>query len=154
MKVILLNDVKGVGEAGSVEDVADGYARNFLIPQRLAIQATKGDMKNLEQHRATIRRGQARESSSAKAVGERISEITLKLKAKAGEAGKLYGSVTHAEVAEALAGEHEVEVDRRAITFPYPIKTLGPHEARIRLHKDVETTLRIKVESEVEGEAS
>lgn len=154
MKVILLEDVRGVGDAGSVENVADGYARNFLIPRKLAIRATAGNMKNLEQHRTVIQRNQARESSSAKAVGERISEITLKLKAKAGEAGKLYGSVTHAEVAEALAAEHELEVDRRSITFPYPIKTLGPHEAHIRLHKDVETTLRIEVEPEAEGDAS
>jgi len=154
MKVILLEDVRGVGDAGSVENVADGYARNFLIPRKLAIRATAGNMKNLEQHRTVIQRNQARESSSAKAVGERISEITLKLKAKAGEAGKLYGSVTHAEVAEALAARHELEVDRRAITFPYPIKTLGPHEAQIKLHTDVETTLRIEVEPEAEGEAS
>ena len=154
MKVILLEDVRGVGDAGSVENVADGYGRNFLIPRKLAMPATEGNMKNLEQHRAVIRRNQARESSSARAVGERISEITLKLKAKAGEAGKLYGSVTHAEVAEALAAEHKLEVDRRAITFPYPIKTLGPHEAQIKLHTDVETTLRIEVEPEAEGEAS
>jgi large subunit ribosomal protein L9 len=152
MKVILLEDVKGVGEAGSVENVADGYARNFLIPRKLAIAATGGGMKNLEQHRAQIRRRQAQESSSAKAVGERISEITLKLKAKAGEAGKLYGSVTHVEVADALAAEHKLEVDRRAITFPYPIKTLGPHEAQIKLHKEVEATLKIEVEPEAEGE--
>ena len=152
MKVILLEDVQGIGDAGSVENVADGYAHNFLIPRKLAMPATVGNMKNLEQHRTLIRRNQARESSSARAVGDRISEITLKLKAKAGEAGKLYGSVTHAEVAEALAAEHKLEVDRRAITFPYPIKTLGPHEAHIRLHKDVETTLRIEVEPEAEGE--
>ena len=154
MKVILLEDVRGVGEAGSVENVADGYARNFLIPRKLAIAATAGSMKNLEQHRTTIQRNQARESSNAKAVAARVSEITLKLTAKAGEAGKLYGSVTNAEVAEALAAEHEVEVDRRAITFPYPIKTVGPHEAQIKLHKDVEATLKIEVEPEAESDAS
>ena len=154
MKVILLEDVRGVGEAGSVENVADGYARNFLIPRKLAIAATAGSMKNLEQHRTTIQRNQARESSNAKAVAARVSEITLKLTAKAGEAGKLYGSVTNVEVAEALAAEHEVEVDRRAITFPYPIKTVGPHEAQIKLHKDVEATLKIEVEPEAESDAS
>jgi large subunit ribosomal protein L9 len=152
MKVILLEDVQGVGDAGSVEDVADGYARNFLIPRKLAIAATAGSMKSLEHHRNAIRRNQARESSNAKAVAERIAGITLKLKAKAGEAGKLYGSVTNAEVAESLASEHEVAVDRRAITFPYPIKTLGPHEAQIKLHKEVEATLRIEVEAEAEEE--
>jgi len=145
--------VQGVGDAGSVENVADGYARNYLIPRKLAIAATGGSLKNLEQHRTRIRRRQAQESSSAKAVGERLSEITLKLTAKAGEAGKLYGSLTHGEVAEALAAEHDLEVDRRAISFPYPIKTLGPHEARIRLHKEIEATLKIEIEPEAEAEA-
>lgn len=150
MKVILLEDVQGVGEAGSVETVADGYARNYLIPRRLAIPATSGSLKGLQHHRVSIRRRQAREATSAKAVAERLSEITLKLKAKAGEAGRLYGSVTHSVVAEALAAEHELQVDRRAITFPYPIRTLGPHEARIHLHKEVEATLKIEVEPEAE----
>ncbi len=153
MKVILLEDVQGVGDAGSVEDVADGYARNYLIPRKLAVAATAGSVQNLEHHRTMIRRRQARESSNATAIAERLAEITLRLKAKAGEAGKLYGSVTHAEVAEALAAEHDLHVDRRAVTFPYPIRTLGPHEARIRLHKEVEATLRIEVEPEAEGEA-
>jgi large subunit ribosomal protein L9 len=154
MKVILLEDVKGVGDAGSVESVADGYARNFLLPRKLAIAATEGSLKNLEQHRSTIRRKQARESTSARAVADRLSQIALTLKAKAGEAGKLYGSVTHAEVAEKLEAEHSLTVDRRAITFPYPIKTLGPHEAHIKLHKEVEATLKIEVVPEDEGESS
>ena len=148
MKVILLQDVHGVGEAGSVEDVADGYARNYLIPRKLAIQATSGSVKNLEHHRRGIRRRQAREASSAKAVAERLGEVTLKLMSKAGEAGKLYGSITTSDIAEELAQQHELQVDRRAITLPYPIKTLGAHEAHIKLHKDVEATLKIEVEAE------
>ena len=154
MKVILLEDVQGVGEAGSVETVADGYARNFLLPRKLAIPATAGTLKNLEQYRTSIRRKQAQEASNAAAVAERLSEITLRIKAKAGEAGKLYGSITHSEVAEALAAEHEVQVDRRAITFPYPIRTLGPHEAHIRLHKEVGATLKIEIEPEAEEAAA
>lgn len=154
MKVVLLEDVQGVGEAGSVETVADGYARNFLIPRKLAIPATAGTLKNLKQHRTSIRRKQAQAASNAGAVAERLSEITLRIKAKAGEAGKLYGSITHSEVAEALAAQHEVQVDRRAITFPYPIRTLGPHEAHIRLHKEVGATLRIEVEPEAEEDAA
>jgi large subunit ribosomal protein L9 len=150
MKVILLEDVQGVGEAGSVETVADGYARNYLIPRKLAIPATSGSMKSLQRHRSSIRRRQAREATNSGAVAERLSEITLRLKAKAGEAGRLYGSVTHSVVAEALAAEHDLQVDRRAITFPYPIRTLGPHEARIRLHREVEATLKIEVEPEAE----
>jgi len=153
MKVILLEDVRGVGEAGSVATVADGYARNFLVPRKLAIEATKGSLKNLEQHRATIRRKQAMEAGNAGAVGEQLSQITLRLTAKAGEAGRLFGSITHTMVADALAAEHGITVDRRAISFPHPIKTLGPHEARVHLHKEVEAALRIEVEAEAEGEA-
>jgi large subunit ribosomal protein L9 len=158
MKVILLEDVHGIGEAGSVEDVADGYARNYLIPRKLAVLATSGGVKNLDHHRREIRRRQAREASSATAVAERLGEITLRLESKAGEAGKLYGSITTSEIAEELAQQHELHVDRRAITLPYPIKTLGPHEAHVKLHKDVEATLKIEVEAlagegEVEAEA-
>jgi len=146
MKVILLQDVRGVGEAGSVENVSDGYARNFLFPRKLATPASEGSLKTLDHHRTAIRRRQAREAGGAQAVAERLGQITLKLKAKAGEAGKLYGSITHAEVAEALASEHDLTVDRRAVTFPHPIKSLGQHEAHVRLHKNVEATLRIEVE--------
>jgi len=153
MKVILLEDVQGVGDAGSVATVADGYARNFLLPRKLAIEATKGSLRNLEQHRITIRRKQAVEASSAAAVAEQISQVTLRLKAKAGEAGRLFGSITHTMVAEALAADHGVTVDRRAISFPHPVKTLGPHEARVHLHKEVEATLRIEVEPEAADES-
>lgn len=153
MKVILLEDVRGVGDAGEVTVVADGHARNYLIPRKLAIPASAGNMKNLEHHRGMIRRRQARETSGAAAVAERLSEITLRLTVKAGEAGRLYGSITNAMVADALAAGHGLSVDRRAISFPHAIKALGPHEAHVHLHKDVEATLRIEVEPEAEGEA-
>lgn len=152
MKVILLADVRGVGDAGAVVSVADGYARNFLLPRKLAIAATRGSLKNLDHHRATIRRRQAQDLSGATAAAERLSQITVRLRAKAGEAGRIFGSITHTMVSEALAGDHGVEVDRRAISFPHPIKTLGPHEAKIRLHRDVEVTLKIEVEAEAESE--
>lgn len=153
MKVILTEEVRGVGEAGSVVTVADGYARNFLLPRKLAIEATKSSLQNLEQHRGTIRRKQALETSSASALAEQLSQITLRLTAKAGEAGRLFGSITHNMVAEALAAQHGMTIDRRAISFPHPIKTLGPHEALVHLHKEIETALRIEVEPEAEGDA-
>jgi len=153
MKVILLQDVRGVGDAGAVATVADGYARNFLLPRKLAISATPGNLKNLEQHRVIIKRQQVTEARTAEAMSERLAGITLKLSAKAGEAGRLYGSITNTMVAEALAAEHGVEVDRRAISFPHPIRVLGSHQAVVHLHKDVEATLNIEVEPEAEGES-
>ena len=148
MKVILLEDVPGVGEAGAVASVADGHARNLLIPRNLAVEATRGNLKHLKHHQGLVRRRQAKAAGAAAAVAHRLSDITLKLTAKAGEAGRLYGSITHSMVAEALAAQHGIEVDRRAITFPHPIKVLGAHEAKVSLHKEVETTLRIEVEPE------
>jgi large subunit ribosomal protein L9 len=152
MKIILLEDVRGVGEAGVVANVADGYARNFLFPKKLALSATAGNLKNLEQHRRVIKTKQLAEAHTATAVAERLSGITLKLKAKAGEAGKLYGSITNTMVAEALAAEHGLEIDRHNIDFPHPIKLLGSHEAKIHLHKDTDATLAIEVEPENEAE--
>jgi large subunit ribosomal protein L9 len=151
MRVILLQDVQGVGEAGAVASVADGYARNFLIPRKLAISATAGNLRNLEQHRAQIKVRQQKEAVTAAAVAERLAAISLRLRAKAGEAGRLYGSITNAMVAEGLAAQHGLEIDRRTITFPHPIKMLGSHEASIHLHKDVVAALRIEVEPEEEA---
>ncbi len=148
MKVILLQDVHGVGEAGAVAEVADGYANNFLLPRKLAIPATPGNLKNLEQHRATIRRKQATEMRNAQAIAEQISTITLRMKAKAGEAGRLYGSITNAMIADALASEHGLEVDRRSISLPHPIRMLGEHEVEIHLHREVNATLKLEVEPE------
>jgi large subunit ribosomal protein L9 len=111
-----------------------------------------GELKDLELHRRSIKRRQAAEASNGQAVADRLAEVTLRLKAKAGEGGRLFGSITHAMVADALEAEHEVKVDRRSISFPHPIKVLGRHEAKVRVHKDVEATLAIEVESEQEAE--
>mgnify|MGYP005836618079 CR=1 FL=1 len=152
MRVILLQRVRGVGEAGEVASVADGYARNFLLPRKLAIEATPGNLRNLEQHRALIKRKQAEQAKSAEALAHRLSGITVKLTARSGEAGKLYGSITHSMVAEALAAQHGIEVDRREITFPYPIKVVGVHEAQLHLAANQHAALRIEVEPESEGQ--
>ena len=150
MKVILLKDVHGVGKAGAVATVADGYANNFLLLRKLAMPATPGNLKRLTQHRETIDRKQEGEKSEAETVAERIAGITLKLRAKAGEAGRLYGSITNTVIAEALAADHHLEVDRRAISMPYPIKMLGEHQVTIHLHRDVEAALKVEVEPEEE----
>ena len=148
MKVILLEDVRNVGAAGAVASVADGYARNYLFPRSLAIPANAGNLKNLEQHRSTIKRSHQSALSDASAASERLAEITVTLKAKSGEAGRLYGSITPAMVAEALEAEHALSIDRRAISFAHPVRVLGTHEATVHLHKEIEATLRIEVAPE------
>lgn len=151
MKVILLEDVRGVGAAGAVANVADGYARNFLIPRKLAMPATAGGVKNLERQQEAIRRKHTAQAATAQALAERIAGLTLTLKAKAGEGGRLYGSVTNVQLAEELA-QQGITVDRHHITIPHPIKMVGAHEVNVHLHKDVDATLRVEVEPEGESE--
>ena len=147
MKVILLEDVRGVGAAGAVANVADGYAHNLLFPRKLAIPANAANMKNLERQRELIRRRQVQEAKTAETKAEKIGGLSLTLQMKSGEGGRLYGAVTNASIAEALA-EKGVEVDRRHISLPFPIKTVGSHEAKVHLHKDIEATVKIEVVSD------
>ena len=150
MKIILLEDVHGVGAAGAVADVANGYARNFLIPRKLAIPATEGAMKNLDRQRETIHRRQVSQAATAQALAEKIAGTTLTIKARIGEEGRLYGTVTNVQIAEELVGKG-ITVDRHDITIPHPIRMVGSHEVNIHLHKDVDATLRIEVEPEGES---
>jgi large subunit ribosomal protein L9 len=150
MKVILLEDVHGVGAAGAVAEVANGYARNFLIPRKLALAATAGAMKDLERQRETIRRRQVSQAATAQSMAEKIAATSLTIKARIGEEGRLYGTVTNVQIAEELARKG-ITVDRHDITIPHPIRMVGSHEVSIHLHKDVDATLRIEVEPE--GEA-
>ena len=100
MKVILLEDVHGVGAAGAVATVSDGYARNLLIPRKLAIPASEGNMKNLERQRETLKRRQAQQASTAELMARKIAGLTITLSAKVGEEGRIYGSITHADIAD------------------------------------------------------
>lgn len=151
MKVILLEDVHGVGAAGAVANVADGYARNFLLPRKLAIPATEGSVKNLERQQASIRHRHAARAESAHAMAERIGGITLTMKARTGEEGRLYGSITNVQIAEELA-QKGITVDRRHISIPHPIKMVGSHEVKVHLHEEIDATLRVEVEPEGESE--
>jgi len=150
MKVILLEDVKGVGAAGAVASVADGYARNLLIPRKLAIAGTEANLKNLDRQRGSIHRRQVQQAKTAETLAEKIAGLTVTLRTKAGEGGRIYGSVTNADIAEALAAQG-IEVDRRHITTPFAIKTVGAHEAKAHLHKDVEATIKLDVVAEEES---
>src|SRR3990172_11948874 len=126
MKVVLLQEVPSLGTPGSLVEVAPGYARNYLIPGKLAIRADRGNLKGIEQHRQALLRKHQRAVEAAQKTAEKLSALTLTMAAKAGEAGRLYGSITNADIAEALAREG-IEVDRRRIEIPEPIKMLGEH---------------------------
>ncbi|MFY9718296.1 MAG: 50S ribosomal protein L9 [Candidatus Cybelea sp.] len=137
MKLVLLSDVKALGRKGDVVDVADGYARNFLLPRKLAGEADKGALAQLDaQHRARERRA-AQELADAQALAARIESAKLAVRAKAGGNGKLFGAITNADVASAIAGALSVEIDKHKIDLGNQIKALGSYAVEIKLHKSV-----------------
>jgi large subunit ribosomal protein L9 len=144
MKVILLDDVSKVGRRGEVRDVSDGYARNFLIPKKLALSATAGNLKNLEH----IKRQQDAKADRVKADAEslrtKIEALVYEERRQASEEGKLFGSVTSQDIADFL-GTRGVPMDRRRITLDEPIKALGEHSVSMRLHPEVVAQLRVHV---------
>jgi len=146
MKVILISTVPNLGEPGKIVDVAAGYARNYLLPRKLAVIADEGNQRQLQHHVREAQRRLEKMATDARGLAQRIGEITLVIKTKAGEAGRLYGSVTSADIAEHLSRDHGTEVDKRRIEIPDPIKSLGEHMVNVKLHGDVRTQLRVMVE--------
>ena len=145
MKLVLLSDVKALGKRGDVVDVADGYARNFLLPRKLAGEADKGALAQLEaQHKAQERR-EAAELADARALASRIESARLVVKAKAGENGKLFGAVTNADVASALAAALSVTVDKHKIGLAAQIKALGTYPVEIKLQKNVVAKASVEI---------
>jgi len=147
MKVILKEDVKHVGKMGQIVDVADGYARNYLIPKGLVTEASTKNIKFLEHEKRTIQEKSKKIRNSAQDLAHRISSLTISIKAKAGEEGKLFGSITTMDVAEALQKEG-VEIDKKKISLEEPIKRLGSYTVNIKLHPDVSAPLNIQIVEE------
>jgi len=145
MKVILKEPVGGLGRTGDVVDVKDGYARNYLIPRDLAEMATPGALKVWEQKRAVIEKKEAQERAEFEAIAGKINEKEVTVEAKAGEEGKLYGSVTSKEVASAIEDQLGVEVDRKKIELGVTIKELGTYPALVRLYPGVDATVQVNV---------
>jgi large subunit ribosomal protein L9 len=147
IEVILREDVKTLGQAGEMVRVKPGYARNYLLPQGLAYEATEGNKKRIAaETRARASRDQA-EKVEAQQAATRLSAVTLSLSGKAGEEGKLFGSITSQDVADALARAGHT-VDKRRIELGHPIKTIGEHAVTVRLHPEVHAELRVSVVAE------
>jgi len=147
MKVIFLQDVKGQGKKGEVKDVSEGYARNFLIPRGLAKEASQGNLKTLEVQKLSEERRKQKEREEAEALGKRLDAMTVVIRAKAGEGGRLFGAITSKQVAEALAKEG-IEIDKRKIELEEPIRTLGVTKVPVKLHPQVRATLSVQVAEE------
>jgi large subunit ribosomal protein L9 len=144
MKVILIEEIPSLGTLGSVVEVAPGYGRNYLIPQGKALEANKGNLALFEQQRARLMQLYAKEKGAAQALADRLAAITLTIAQRVGESDRLYGSVTNVHIAEALA-QHGLDIDRKKIDMPEPIKTVGAHEAVIKLHTDVKAIVKVEV---------
>jgi large subunit ribosomal protein L9 len=144
MKIILLDDVAKVGRRGEVRDVSDGYARNYLIPKKLALGATAGNLKNLGQIQKQQDAKASRIKSEAEALRDRIEALVYEERRQASEEGKLFGSVTAQDIVEFLE-QHAIKIERRRIGLGEPIKTLGETAVPVRLHQDVAAQLKVSV---------
>ncbi len=145
MKVLLMQDVDNLGYAGDVKDVADGYGRNYLIPQNLAILATPGAVKQAETIRKAAEKRRAQEKADAEAIVNQLSGLKLAFERRAGETGKLYGSVTSTDIGEAIQEKTGIEIDKRKVALPEPLRNLGEHDVIIKLMIDVATSIKVEV---------
>jgi large subunit ribosomal protein L9 len=146
VRVILKAEVRGLGRTGEVKDVADGYARNYLLPKGLAIEATGGELKVLAQERQSEKTKKDRAHQDAEALAARLGEVTLVFKLKAGEQGKTFGSVTAKEVADALKKEAKADIDKTKIVLREPLRSLGIHKVEVRLLTDVRANVTVAIE--------
>lgn len=153
MQVVLMQDVAGLGHKGQVKKVAEGYAKNFLIPRNLVAPVTKGTLRDLELRKAGWARREENVRSAAQKLGKRIDTLTLRVARKAGETGKLFGSVTTQELAELLTKELGTEIDKKQLTAEH-IKEIGKHEVTVKLHTDVKATFKLIVDAEEEPVAT
>ena len=145
MKVILKQDIKGVGKADDVVNVAPGYARNYLFPRALAVEASEHQLRELKRrHEALERRGE-KALADAREIAERLSQTTITIHARAGAGTKLYGSVTPQDIADAVKEQTGIEIDKRRIHVQEPIKSAGTHTVPVRLHRDVGFDLNVEV---------
>jgi large subunit ribosomal protein L9 len=147
MQIILQEEVEKLGTRGEVVEVAEGYARNFLLPRKLALEATPGNMKRLEKMRVTFAKKEATEKKDAQTLAELLAGVSLEFARKAGDNDQLFGSVTSGDVSEALAAKG-FTVEKRKIQLLDPIKTIGEFEIPVKLHREVSASLKVAVQKE------
>ncbi|MBO0778183.1 MAG: 50S ribosomal protein L9 [Ktedonobacteraceae bacterium] len=153
MKIILLQDVDGLGKAGDMKDVANGYARNYLLPRRLAAGATAALIANREQRIAAEKRRQEKQAELNRQLAERLQQVTLTFKARVGTQGRLYGSITSQDIAAALREAEQLTIDRRTIELTDPIRALGTFSVPVKIASQMEPKITVKVVDESAPEA-
>ena len=154
MKVILLHEVPGLGKPGDVKDVADGYARNYLLPRQLVTAATGTEMANLKQRVAAAQRRVAKQRESDEGLAARISAVTLKFAVRVGQGDRLYGSVTSQNIADALHEQEGLLIDRRMIQLRDPLRQLGDFEVPVRVAQSIEPKVKVQIVSSRDVAAS
>jgi large subunit ribosomal protein L9 len=147
MQIILQEDVEKLGTRGQLVEVAEGYARNFLLPRKLGLEATAGNLKRLEKMRANFAKKEATEKAAAQQRGELLAAVSLEFTRKAGENDQLFGSVTSGDIAEALAAKG-FEIDKKRIVLAEPIKIMGEFEVPVKLHREVSANVKVAVKKE------
>jgi large subunit ribosomal protein L9 len=145
VRVVLKQEVRGLGRPGDVKEVADGYAQNYLLPKGLAIEASAGELKRVAQERASAQAKQDRAHGDAEAMAKKLDAVTLVFTLKAGDQGKTFGSVTTKEIADALKREHRIDIDPRKINAE-PLRALGVHKVEVRLATDVRAHIAVAIE--------
>lgn len=145
MKVILQKDVRNIGQKGEVVEVAEGYGRNFLLPRGLAVEATSGNLRQITQQQEIESAKAERELKEAEQVGAKLQDKQLVVKAKVGDAGKLFGSITTQELADQFRKQLSVEIDKRKIDLKEPIKSLGIHPMVVKVHPKVHVSVTVNV---------
>lgn len=149
MKVILLQDVKSLGKKGDVVQVADGYGRNYILPKGIGIEASAANLKNLDQENARLEKKKAKGLAKAQDIGKKLDGAKVNILAKAGEGGKLFGSVTNKEIADEIKKQYSVEIDRRKMEISEPIKNTGLYKVVVKLHPEVQVKIEINVTTEL-----
>ncbi len=145
MKVIFLKDVKGQGKKGEVKEVSDGYARNVLLKNKSAVEATRQAMSQLPGQKRKEQQNAEAELQAAKDLKVKVEELTVELKSKTGEGGRLFGSITSKQIADELNKKHGIKVDKRKMDLPEAIRTLGVTKVPVKLHPEVTATLKVHV---------
>jgi ribosomal protein L9 len=147
MEVILMEDVKNLGKKGDIVKVSDGYARNFILPKKLGVEATKQNLYQLKLQKEAEERRQQELLEEARELAKKLEAITVNVKIKAGEGGKAFGSVSTKEIASALQEQAQIQLDRKKIQLPDPIKNAGTYKVIVKLHPKVSVELTVKVEA-------
>ncbi len=145
MEIVLLEDVKTLGKKGQVVKVNEGYARNFILPKKLGVEATSKNLNDLKLKKANEEKIAAQQLAAARELGDKLEKALVTLAIKAGDNGKAFGSVSSKEIAKAIEDQLSLDIDKKKLVLPEPLKTFGTHEVPVKLHKDVTAKLAVKV---------